>query len=82
MTLKYLTQETINLKMLTDVIWFFRKNIGEMAVMKFLEMQIGNVEQTFEDIEHRKIQLCYEPLTGIYYGKEKFIYWFNSYHQY
>ena len=61
------------------MILIIESELGKKADIKFMEMQPGDVECTFADIEHSRDILGYNPLTPINIGIPKFIKWLRSY---
>ena len=43
-------------------------------------MQLGDVTETYADIEAAKLDLGFEPSTTIEQGLPQFVAWFRSYH--
>ena len=64
-----------------DVIRFLEKKIGKKADINFMDIQSGDVKDTFADIHHSKKRLGYEPQILINEGLPMFLEWFNSYHR-
>ena len=52
--------------------------LQKRAVIRYLEMQPGDVIRTFANIEKSKKVLNYNPQTGFQEGMEKFISWYKS----
>tara|TARA_B100001248_G_scaffold205665_1_gene159742 strand:+ start:1605 stop:2564 length:960 start_codon:yes stop_codon:yes gene_type:complete len=63
-----------------DVIRIMEKELGRKAKISFMDIQPGDVEKTFANIDYEKEKLNYNPKTSITIGIEKFIKWFKSYH--
>ena len=53
---------------------------NKKAVIEFADMQPGDVEATFADIEASRRELGFEPSTTIDEGLAKFVSWFRDYH--
>ena len=64
---------------LMDMIRIIEKNLGIKADIDFLDLQLGDVEKTFADIDHSKKMLGYSPKTSISEGIPEFINWFIDY---
>jgi len=64
---------------LMDMIRIIEKNLGIKADINFLDLQKGDVEKTFADIDHSKKMLGYVPETSISEGIPKFIDWYKTY---
>ena len=58
-----------------------KKELGKKAVIEFLDIQPGDVEKTYANIDHAKSKLNYNPKTSIRNGIPKFIEWYKSYHK-
>jgi len=54
------------------------KNMGKIAKKNYLEMQPGDVKETYADIEKAKRLLNFEPKTNIEDGLKKFVDWFKD----
>ena len=63
-----------------DVIRIMEKELGRKARISFMDIQPGDVEKTFANIDYEKEKLNYNPKTSITVGIEKFIKWFKTYH--
>ncbi len=66
---------------LMDVVSCIEKELGKKAVVEFLDIQPGDVEKTYANIDHAKSKLNYNPKTSIRNGIPKFIEWYKSYHK-
>ena len=66
---------------LLDMISCIEKSLEKKAIIDFKEIQPGDVEKTFANIESAKKKLNYSPKTSIYKGVPKFIEWYKEYHQ-
>ena len=66
---------------LLGMIRIIEENIGKKVDMDFQELQPGDVEKTFADIDHSRAMLDYQPTTPISAGIPKFINWFKEYHK-
>ena len=55
--------------------------LGKDAKIKFVDMQLGDVKNTWADIDYSKVKLGYEPQIPIQKGIPKFIDWFLDYYQ-
>jgi UDP-glucuronate 4-epimerase len=53
---------------------------GRTARKELVEMQLGDVEETWADISASKTDLGYEPVTAIDEGVPKFVAWLRQYH--
>ncbi len=66
---------------LMQVIRIIEREIGKKAILKFADIQPGDVKKTFADIEYSKEKINYKPKTSISEGIPKFINWFLKYHK-
>ena len=46
------------------------------TIKKFLPMQLGDVKNTFANINESRKDLCFNPSTNMHDGLKKFIDWF------
>ncbi len=67
---------------LLDMIKIIEENLGKKAILNLKEMQPGDVETTFADIEYSTEMLKYKPTTCIHEGIPKFISWYKKYNKY
>ena len=65
---------------LMDVIAIIEQELGMKAKIDFQQMQLGDVKQTYADIEHSKERIGYEPTTNIKTGIPKFVDWYKKYY--
>jgi len=56
--------------------------LGRKAQKNFLPMQLGDVPETFADIEDLVRDVGYRPATSIEVGVRKFVDWFCDYYGY
>ena len=54
---------------------------GRKAIIEFTDMQPGDVEATYADIEASQRDLGFQPKTTIDEGLAKFVAWFREYHK-
>ena len=54
--------------------------IGKKAITELVDMQPGDVEETYADIDAISQDLGYQPTTSIDVGITKLIDWYKSYH--
>ena len=66
---------------LMQVIRIIEREIGKKAILKFADIQPGDVKKTFADIEYSKEKINYKPKTSISEGIPEFINWFLNYHK-
>jgi len=57
------------------------KEIGKSAKKKYLELQPGDVLETFADIEHTKEKLDWEPKTSIEDAIKAFVKWYKEFYK-
>lgn len=65
---------------LMDVIAIIENELGKKAKIDFQEMQLGDVQQTYADIEYSKEKIGYKPKTSIRTGIPKFVNWYKDYY--
>ena len=66
---------------LMDVVSQIEKNIGKRAKINFLPMQLGDVPESFADIEKSIKMLDYKPTTNVNVGIKKLIDWYLQYYE-
>ena len=64
---------------LTDLVEIIEKKLDKKAIIEFEPMQLGDVKNTFADIEKAKKKLGYAPKFNMKKGVENFIDWYLSY---
>lgn len=64
---------------LTDFIAAVESITGKSAIKKMVEMQDGDVYQTYADTSALEYNLKYKPYTSIYEGLDKFYDWYVRY---
>lgn len=57
------------------------EQLGQKAIKNYLPLQIGDVPETYADIDKAKNKLSYEPKVGIEEGIKNFIAWYREYYQ-
>tara|TARA_B100000519_G_C14259532_1_gene446864 strand:- start:3487 stop:4446 length:960 start_codon:yes stop_codon:yes gene_type:complete len=62
-----------------EIIKLIEDNTGKNAIIKYRDMQPGDVKQTYANIDYSKEKLGYEPKISINEGIPRFIDWFKSY---
>ena len=67
---------------LMDMVRILEKNINKKAKIKFEQMQLGDVEKTYADLDRSAFKLNYKPTISIEVGVKNFINWFNSYYDF
>ena len=68
-----------SLEHLMDVVALIEKSLGRKAKIIHSDIQPGDVEKTFADIEYSEKKLGYSPVTKIKEGIPKFVSWYNKY---
>ena len=65
---------------LLDVVSLIEKELDKKAIIELAPMQLGDVENTFADIEKAKDDLGFEPKIGVDTGIPNFVNWFKKYY--
>ncbi|TVS00157.1 MAG: SDR family NAD(P)-dependent oxidoreductase [Rhodospirillales bacterium] len=68
-------------ELLTDFIAILEQAIGRKAEVELLPMQIGDVKETFADIDASRRDLGFSPKTAISEGVPRFVAWYRDYHR-
>ena len=66
---------------LLDFINIIENKVGNKAIINFLPMQKGDVQETYADIEETKRALGFDPKTNITEGLDMFINWYREYYK-
>ena len=66
---------------LMDYIDALEKALGKKARLNFLELQAGDVKDTYANIDILKKKFNYKPKTSVIDGVTKFVEWYKNYHQ-
>ena len=64
---------------LMDVVSILESKIGKNAIINYEPMQLGDVVNTFADIEKSKLKLAFSPKTKIKEGISHFLDWYLDY---
>ena len=64
---------------LMDVVSILESKIGKTAIINYEPMQLGDVANTFADIEKSKLKLAFSPKTKIKEGISHFLDWYLDY---
>ena len=64
---------------LMDVVSILESKIGKNAIINYEPMQLGDVVETFADIEKSKLKLAFSPKTKIKEGISYFLEWYLDY---
>ncbi len=67
---------------LSEVIKEIENNLEKKAILNLLPMQLGDVPETFADIEKARKMLDYAPKTSIKEGIQSFVSWYKDYYKY
>lgn len=70
--------DTVELKYFIECI---EKQLGKKAKKKMLPMQMGDVKETFADIEESRKELGFKPKTKIEKGIKEFVKWYKEYYK-
>ena len=62
-----------------DMIAMIEKELGKKAIIDFQPMQLGDVPESFADIEKSNEKLNFVPQISINEGIPKFIKWYIDY---
>jgi len=65
---------------ISNMIRQIEKGLDKKARIDFKGMQLGDVQNTYANIEYSKSKLQYKPLVSLNEGISEFINWFNSYY--
>lgn len=66
---------------LMDFINTIEKNLGVDAKINFMDMQSGDVVQTYADVSDLSKDIGYNPKVNIEEGIEKFVEWYKDYYK-
>ena len=66
---------------LMDYISALEKSLGKKAKINFLPLQLGDVPDTFADVDNLKTKFNYKPSTSINEGVSNFVKWYKDYYQ-
>lgn len=64
---------------LMDFIRLIEREVGKTADIEFMEMQPGDVTETYADIEETTALTGYKPTTTIEQGIPRFVAWYKAY---
>jgi UDP-glucuronate 4-epimerase len=65
---------------LLDFVRAIESAMGQKADLRMAEMQPGDVEQTWADIEATRADLGWQPTTTVEQGLKRFAGWYREYH--
>jgi UDP-glucuronate 4-epimerase len=66
---------------LMDYINALEKTIGKKAKINFLPLQLGDVPDTYANVDNLKIKFNYKPSTSVIKGISNFVEWYKDYYQ-
>ena len=66
---------------LMDVVSLIEQNLGKKAEIEFLPMQLGDVPESFADIDYSYEKLSFQPKVSINEGVPKFIEWYKGFYE-
>jgi len=66
---------------LMDMVSYLEKALDKKAEIEYMDIQPGDVEKTFANIDYSISKLNYKPKITIQEGIPKFIEWYKSYHK-
>ena len=64
------------------VVGLIEKEFRKKAKIEYMDMQPGDIEKTFANINHAEQKLNYSPKTSIQQGIPRFVNWYKSYKNY
>jgi UDP-glucuronate 4-epimerase len=66
--------------LLMDYIFALEKALGKKAKINFLPLQLGDVKDTYANIDNVEKKFNYKPSTSVLEGVNKFVSWYKSYY--
>ncbi len=66
---------------LMDYIGALEQSLGKKAKINFLPLQLGDVPDTYANVDNLKIKFNYKPSTSIIEGVSNFVKWYKDYYQ-
>ena len=63
-----------------DYIFALEKALGKKAKINFLPLQLGDVKDTYANIDNVEKKFNYKPSTSVLEGVNKFVSWYKSYY--
>ena len=64
---------------LMDYIYALEKSLGKKAKINFLPLQLGDVPDTYANVNELKIKFKYKPSTSVIDGINNFVKWYKEY---
>ena len=62
-----------------DIIELIEKRLNKKAIIEYFPMQLGDVRESFANIEKSEKLLHYKPKTNVEKGLKRFIDWYLNY---
>jgi len=66
---------------LLEFIELLEEALGEKAIVEFMPMQVGDVQQTHADVSALQQAVDFQPNTSLRHGLEQFVGWYRDYHR-
>lgn len=66
---------------LSHFIEVLETELGKVAIKRYLELQPGDVPETYADVENLREAVGFQPDTPIETGIARFVEWYRSYHR-
>ena len=67
--------------MKSDYISALEQSLDKKAKINFLPLQLGDVPDTYANIDNLKKKFNYKPSTSIIEGVSNFVKWYKDYYQ-
>ena len=64
-----------------DYISALEQSLDKKAKINFLPLQLGDVPDTYANIDNLKTKFNYKPSTSIIEGVSNFVKWYKDYYQ-
>jgi len=61
---------------ISSLVEYIEHFLNKKAIKNFLPMQLGDIKNTYADIEHSRLKLGYNPHTSLQEGISKLVTWF------
>ena len=66
---------------LDELVRILEKALGKNAARELVQMQSGDVQETFSDISRLEADFDFRPATSLQVGVEQFVQWYRGYHE-
>ncbi len=66
---------------LMDYISALEKILGKKAIINYLPLQLGDVPDTFANVDNLETKFNYKPSTSVMEGVSSFVKWYRDYYQ-